>query len=82
MKADVIHNTTTTHFGFIDRLKLLIGGVAVTRLEITTEHEIVLVTRTIAKTHVQYPDWINRLRFRNKVGGGECLEAQSNPKLS
>lgn len=81
MKADVIHNTTTTHFSFIDRLKLLIGGVAVTRLEIETEHEIVLVRRTLAKTHVQYPDWINRIRLRNKKGGGEILEVLPNPSL-
>lgn len=70
---DVIHNTTETKFSFVDRLKLLIGGKSVTRVEIETANEIVHVKKTTAKTHVQYPDWINRIRLRKKTGYGEPI---------
>lgn len=61
---DVIHNTTETRFSFIDLLKLLIGGKSVTNVEIETSNEDVDVLKTTARTHVQYPDWINRIRLR------------------
>lgn len=73
MQADVIHNTTETKFSFVDRLKLLIGGKSITRVEIETDNEIVHVKKTTARTHVQYPEWINRIRLRNKTGYGEPL---------
>lgn len=75
MKADVIHNTNETQYSFVDRLKLLIGGKSITRIEIETNNEIVSVKQTTARTHVTYPEWINRIRFRNKTGYGELMSA-------
>jgi len=76
MKADVIHNTTTTKYSLVDLLKLMIGGKSVTNLEIETSNEVVDVLKTTARTHVQYPDWINRIRFRKQKGYGEILETK------
>jgi hypothetical protein len=70
---DVIYNTTEIKFSFADRLKLLIGGKSVSNITIETENEIVHVKQTTAKTRVQYPDWINRIRFRKKTGYGEPI---------
>ena len=63
-KADVIHNTTTTHWDFADRIKILLFGKSITRLEIETGHEICIVKKSTATTHVPFPEWLYALKAR------------------
>lgn len=62
---DVIHNTTTIHFGFADRLKILFGCKAVVTITIETTNEVVNCTKSTAKTNVPLPSWMRR-----KYSGG------------
>ena len=66
---DIIYNRTETKFGFFDILKLLIGGKCVTNLQIEVTNEVVYVEKTTAKSYVEYPEWINRIRIRKQKNG-------------
>ena len=76
--ADVIHNTTKVHFGYADRLKIMIGGVAVVSIDIETTDEVVHVKKTTSGVNVTYPEWIERIRAKfRKERGAEVLQAPS-----
>lgn len=49
---DVVHHTTTTKFGFWDRIKILLGKEVITNSELYTDHEHCIIVGSTAKTHV------------------------------
>jgi hypothetical protein len=71
---EVIYNTSRTHFGFLDRLKILIGGIATTRLIIETSTPVVIITKSTATTFVRCPSWV--YVFKRNKGGGICYPAK------
>jgi len=68
----IIHNTTRTVFSLKDRIKILFGGESITYLTIETDHEICLIKKSYAKTHVysRLFDWriSNILSTKSKKG--------------
>lgn len=80
MKTDKIYNTTTTHYSISDRLKILIGGKSVTRLEIGTEHEDAKITCSVSETNVTYPDWIESILRKFHPSGYEQIETKQQDK--
>lgn len=76
MKDAHIFNRTETRFSIIDRLKLLVGGVAVTNIRMRTNHEDIQVSQTEATTSVVLPSW---LRKKKKYLGGVHYPSTLNP---
>lgn len=60
--AGMIHNTSTTKFGFTDRLRILIGCKFNVHLSIEVREESVNVVSTTAKTSITYPRWMYKLK--------------------
>ena len=80
-QMDVIHNTTITTFSFIDRMKILIGGKAVTNIDIETYNLEVHIKHTKSRTSVTLPGWITALN-RKPRGQGELMSCNDSGPVS